>query len=193
MPANKMPMQPHEIDEFVAKLRASGQLIDDKAHCPRPAVGGGLIRKTRVGPKKITGKLIEPGFKISFNSVEFTIPLRLDSPNRGGFVKKWMAGQSQKHRKAWFKALVPHLKDTLFLIEAAQRKEPIYVTFTRIGRMLDDDNLATCFKLARDSVALSFGCEDDAKSPLKWSYCQVNRMVFGIIVKLSLDKPEEPK
>jgi hypothetical protein len=52
---------------------------------------------------------------------------------------------------------------------------PIRVTFTRCGgREMDDDNLASGFKAARDEVAKWLRRGDDPKAGVEWVYRQTN-------------------
>jgi hypothetical protein len=174
-------------EEFYQAMKAKGQVIGEG----RPV--GEAMAKVETTTKKVKSKLppklIKTGFKVLFDAVEFTIPIKVDSPgsNRGVFNKANM-GRPAKYRNAWFYALAPHLRDVVFLVEAAHRGEPVHVTFTRLapGLMDADDNLNGCFKEMRDAVALSFGMKDDIKGVLKWHYEQIRRAFYGSVVRLSL-------
>lgn len=51
---------------------------------------------------------------------------------------------------------------------------PALVTFTRYSpRMMDDDNLPSCFKVLRDELAKMYRLDDGPRSPLSWRYEQV--------------------
>jgi hypothetical protein len=175
-------------EEFYQAMKAKGQVIGEG----RPVGLAMIADERKKNNKKPVRKLVEPAFKVGYDSVEFTIPVAVDSPgsNRGVFNKANM-GRPARYRQPWFFALAPHLKDVVFLVEAAHRGEPVHVTFTRLapGLMDADDNLNGCFKELRDAVALSFGKKDDVKGPLKWHYAQTRRMFYGAVVRLSLAAP----
>lgn len=58
---------------------------------------------------------------------------------------------------------------------------PLRVTFTHLGRRMDDDNLAGAFKACRDRVALLIGV-DDGDPQVEWRYEQAPGR--GVLVKI---------
>ncbi len=190
MPNNKVPMLPHEIDEFVAKLRANGQLINDRANHPRPPVGGGLIAKKRgSGQKKLPVKLVPAEFHQGFNSLTYTLPLKLEPVTNGGSFKKWMLGQAGRHRRVVASAIVKNLREFVFIAEAAQAGTPVFCLITRLGHSMDSDGLQGAAKWVRDAVAMFCGVDDGLKGPIQWLYTQERRAFSGVKVRLSLDAP----
>lgn len=63
-------------------------------------------------------------------------------------------------------------------------KLPAVITLTRIGkRILDDDNLASAFKAARDSVAAWVGVDDGSKL-YTWRYEQRQGKEYAIEIRI---------
>lgn len=164
---------------------------DRKKH-PTPPVGSGLIaKKAGNSKKKLAIKLVPAAFEVGFNWVAITLPLKLESAstNRGAFNKAHLRYPAL-YRWAWFSNIEPHFEECLFLRRALARGEPVYVTITRLGGDMDDDNATIACKPLRDAIALSFGRKDDPKGLLRWNCLNQRRMFFGAIVRLSLEQPK---
>jgi hypothetical protein len=83
--------------------------------------------------------------------------------------KHWLV--SHEHQKK----LKQFTRAYLFYLET-ELKLPLDVTFTRFsGKVLDDDNLPSCFKYIRDSIAEFFGVDDSPSSPISWHYSQIKK------------------
>jgi len=143
-------------------------------------------------PKKKGGKtpLIEESFSFDFDTstATFTLPLHVQPTMNGGVFKKWLIGVASKHRKAICAAFAKQIEVMAVMIRHVQEGKPVRCTFTRIGREMDDDNIAACCKQVRDAVALYFGVGDSPQDPIVWAYGQQARMFNGLIVKLELIK-----
>jgi hypothetical protein len=146
-------------------------------------------------PKKKGGKtpLIEEAFSFDFDTstATFTLPLHVQPTMNGGVFKKWLIGVASKHRKAICAAFAKQIEVMAVMIRHVQDGKPVRCTFTRIGREMDDDNIAACCKQVRDAVALYFGVGDSPKDPIVWAYGQQARMFNGLIVKLELIRSEQ--
>jgi hypothetical protein len=172
-------------EEFYQAMKAKGQVIDEG----RP-VGLALIADERKkNNKKPPRKLVEPAFKVGYDSVEFLVPLALEPATNGPALKKWLMGVAAKHRRIVTRAIVGHLRETLFLIEAAQAGKPLVCKICRLGRSMDDDNIQYPAKWVRDSVALMCGVDDNLKGVIRWEYAQEPRAVYGVRIRLSLGSP----
>ncbi len=79
--------------------------------------------------------------------------------------------------------LVRNRGNFLTAIAATTRGEPLVCTLTRIGRKLDDDNLASAFKAVRDQVAAELGV-DDGSDAVAWRYAQ-ERGPAGIRIEIA--------
>jgi len=159
----------------------------------------GLVTgETKTDESKLTGPkipkpngsktpLIEEEFHDRNSFIEFVLPIHAQPTTNGGVFKKWMIGVAGKHRKAVCHAFAKHVVSIAHLIRTAQNGNPVYCCITRIGRTMDDDNIAACCKQIRDAVALYFGVGDGPKDPIVWTYSQQYRMFNGIIITLSLE------
>jgi hypothetical protein len=83
-------------------------------------------------------------------------------------------------RKHWFNShkdqriLKQYTRASLYFNKADKLSLPLAVEFTRYSiRELDDDNLPSCFKYIRDSIAEFFGVDDSPGSPISWRYSQI--------------------
>lgn len=122
--------------------------------------------------------------------IEFTLPLRLQPTTNGGAFKKWQIGVASKHRREVTKRMAANIRTLMPFIELAQNGQAIDCLITRIGRQMDDDNVQGCCKMVRDAVALYLGVGDGPKDPIRWSYAQEVRMVYGTKIRLSVPKIE---
>jgi hypothetical protein len=60
---------------------------------------------------------------------------------------------------------------------------PVVVTFTHVGRTMDDDNLRSAFKVCRDFLAKWLGCDDSPNDPVTWNYDQT-RGTPGVRIRI---------
>lgn len=92
-------------------------------------------------------------------------PTRLDAwtNNSNNWVKKKLLKDKQKR-----------ITEIMLLInDDFLPKLPVLVKCTRIGpRDIDDDNLPSCFKYVRDTIAEYYKVNDGTKSPLSFQYFQ---------------------
>jgi hypothetical protein len=167
--------------ELEAKMIALGAKVTYHGR----STPGAIARKAK---PKAAVKLIAPAFEVGFDYVQFTLALKLESAstNRGAFNKAHLRYPAL-YRWAWFSVWEPRFEECLFVRRAAVQGRNVYVTITRLGREMDDDNLRTAAKPLRDAIALGFGLKDDPKGLLKWGYGQQSRMYSGAVVRLSLE------
>jgi hypothetical protein len=173
-------------DETLKKM----MLLTDRVN-GKPVVPGSTASpavKNQIVPQPM--KLIAPAFHNLFNGVRFTLAIKLAPTTNHGMMKKWLMGVAAKHRRVWFEAFAPRIRDCLFLFDHVASGKILHVTITRLGRQMDTDNLPPTAKWLRDSVALSFGKGDGANDPFLWYYKQSHRMIAGAIVEISLNPPE---
>ena len=132
--------------ELVAKCLALADETGEAVPSPAPS------RKTgTVGPARVRLDVWIPG-----------LILRSEA-NVGGRRREAIA------RKMAVKAAVRAMLPAATLPFAV----PVRVRFVRVGRKkLDDDNLAHCFKAARDAVADWLGVDDGDTAAVRWSYRQ---------------------
>ena len=91
----------------------------------------------------------------------FTLPIRLESIAN----KRWHWARKAKYVQSIRLAVK---------LKCPEFEPPCVVTMTRIApRMLDSDNLVSCFKAARDSIAERLGV-DDRDSRVLWK-CEQRR------------------
>lgn len=96
--------------------------------------------------------------------IDVIVPIRIESVanKREHFMRR--AARAKKHRR-----------DTHIALRAATLDRPslpLIVTLTRVAaRVLDDDNLRSAFKAARDGVADWLGV-DDGSELVEWRYAQ---------------------
>ena len=131
--------------------------------------------------------LIEEEFHDRDVFIEFVLPVHAQPTTNGGVFKKWMIGIASKHRKSVCHAFAKNVWRLHKYIAAAQEGKSVYCCITRIGRTMDDDNVAACCKQIRDAVALYFGVGDGPKDPIFWTYSQQYRMYNGVIITISLE------
>jgi hypothetical protein len=178
-----IPTPPEGIDAQLAAWRAAGLEISEG---PSKPAGYSLTAKKK-SKNRMPSKMVEPGFDSGPGWVEFTIPLKLESPNKGGHaVKKWMFGQAAKHRRALTVAFAKHIESVSPFVRRAQNGEPVRCVITRLGHELDDDNLAGCAKQLRDAVALYHGVGDGSEDPIRWVCRQEARAFDGVKVRLEM-------
>jgi len=176
-----IPTPPEGIDAQLAEWRAAGIDVRETA---KP-VGYSLTVKKKTGPKKMPSKLVESAFESGAGPLEFTIPLNLESPNKGGHaVKRWMFGQAAKHRRVVFEAFARQIVDVAPFVRMAQEGRPVRCVIIRLGRILDDDNLAGSAKQLRDAVAQYHGVGDGLDGPIRWEYRQEKRAYDGLRIRL---------
>ncbi len=97
------------------------------------------------------------------------IPLHI--PSVANLREHWSTKAKRTKSQRNAVVLARHGGGFLSAIAAITRGEPLVCTLTRIGRKLDDDNLASAFKAVRDQVAEELGV-DDGSDAVAWRYAQ---------------------
>lgn len=104
-------------------------------------------------------------------------------------IKTVSVMNTREHHQARARRAKLHRQTAFVMLKAEgpPPAPPLTVTMTRIGfGALDDDNLASAFKAARDGVADWLGL-DDAHSGITWVRAQqkAKRGDYGLIVEVS--------
>lgn len=168
--------------QWLIDARAKG-LVTGETKTDESKLTGPKIPK----PKGTKTPLIEESAFERGKFIELILPIHAQPTTNGGVFKKWMIGIAGKHRKTVCHAFAKNIGMVLPYLLRCQANEPVYCCITRIGRTMDDDNIAACCKQIRDAVALYFGVGDGPKDPIVWTYSQQYRMHNGIIITLSLE------
>jgi len=168
-------------DKTYAQIMDLAVKIDGKPVVRGKPIGSGIVARKKTA---MPIKLVETGFKQLFDGVEFTLPIKLEPTTNNGIFKKWLMRVATVHRRAWFKALAPRMAECLFLYHHLDQGGTVHVSFNRLGRPMDTDNLQPTAKWLRDSIALGFGRGDGLKDPFVWYYDQTSRAFSGVVVTL---------
>ena len=152
-------------DPNVLRLLASGQAVDKTPARP-------------VLPKPKRSELVERSF---IAPGTWVIPLYLEPATNGSRFNRSMIGRAGKHRREVSRSLAMHLREL-----AEFQGKAIRCRITRIGRTMDDDNIAAAAKHARDTVAMFLGVDDGPSGPIRWEYDQEPSNVVGLRIKLEV-------
>lgn len=114
------------------------------------------------------------------NAIEICMPLKTVSE-----ANTWDTWRPRHARQKAQKAMVyMYLVRSRDLIETIPR--PYKITLTRIGkRILDDDNLQSSFKSARDQIADFLGVNDGDRKAVHWAYKQQVGKEYAVCVHIA--------
>ena len=113
----------------------------------------------------------------------WVIPVATYGPN-GGKIDRSAIGRSGSQRKAVAKCISPRLAHLLPLVEHFYNGGRVRVSMTRLGAILDGDNLQYSMKAVRDTIALFFGSEDNDRRFI-WEYGQEKVGRVGVRIQIT--------
>jgi hypothetical protein len=124
------------------------------------------------------------GVRVSGDTVEIRVPVRLSSPANGQHGH-WstVAREAREQRTITRWAIAGHC-----LTRGDLPPLPVAVEIVRCigprGRELDTDNLAASGKRVRDEIAAAYGCGDGPRDPIVWTYSQERSPDWGCLIRI---------
>jgi hypothetical protein len=136
-------------------------------------------------PVATTACPVEAGVSLEDGRLTIMLPLETKSEaNQRGWKGK--ARRTKSARRILFQTVGPHHWVLTPFVTALHSGEAIRVLFTRLGgRRLDDDNLRSAFKAARDGVAAML-LADDGDPRFHWEYDQAIGGPVGIRIEIEV-------
>lgn len=147
-------------ERIMDKMRAEGRLIEEYTTAAVPATLDGSEAKMKPKPRKRAVKTL---------AAHWSVTLRL--PCRVRSEANQRCHWAERRRRFAEQRLQMHRVFCWAVLQGWLPPLPLVVTFTHLGKVMDDDNLAGAFKGLRDALAVGFDV-DDGDERIEWRYAQ---------------------